>query len=109
MIETYEGILRDNRIEWTGNAPMATPPEKGLRVRVTVLDQVGVGQTRSPGQRMADALERLAALTPLLPELPDPAAWERQLRTDRPLPGREPWIATSSSTPRSRSMRTCEH
>jgi hypothetical protein len=41
-----------------------------------------------PGGRMADLLEQLAAIQ-ALPDLTDPARWERDLRQDRELPGRE--------------------
>jgi hypothetical protein len=39
------------------------------------------------GQRMAAALEQLAAIHALA-EITDPAAWERENRQDRALPGR---------------------
>jgi hypothetical protein len=88
MLETYQGILREDRIEWSGAAPQL-PPEQAVRVEVTLLDNVpraapGAGR----GARMAAALEALAAL-PTRTDVPDPAAWEREARQDRPLPGRD--------------------
>jgi hypothetical protein len=38
---------------------------------------------------MREALERLAARNAFA-EIEDPVAWQREIREDRPLPGREP-------------------
>ena len=38
-------------------------------------------------QRLAEALEQLAALNPFS-DIADPVAWQREQRQDRPLPGR---------------------
>jgi hypothetical protein len=43
---------------------------------------------RSRGAAMAAALQRIADAGG--PEIRDPLQWERDLRTDRPLPGRKP-------------------
>jgi hypothetical protein len=64
MLETYQGVLRDNRIEWSGDAPKVLSPDHAVRVHVTVLDSVTV-PVEEQGKRMAAALERLAALTKL--------------------------------------------
>jgi hypothetical protein len=87
MLKTYQGILHDNRIDWSGEAPQLPPADQGVRVRVTLLDKVPVPDG-SQGQRMAAALERLAASRSLT-HIPDPAAWEREMRGDRPFPGRD--------------------
>ncbi len=87
MLETYQGILHDNRIEWSGEAPQALPPDQAVRVHVTLLEKVPVSDGNQ-GQRMAAALERLAT-SQALAHIPDPAAWERETREDRPMPGRE--------------------
>lgn len=89
MLETYQGILRDSHIEWSGDAPARLPADQGVRVHVTLLDRVPADSTETnQGQRMAAALERLAAL-PALEDISDPSAWERETRQDRPLPGRD--------------------
>ncbi|MEM1043680.1 MAG: hypothetical protein AAGI91_13765 [Bacteroidota bacterium] len=83
MPRTYEGTLTGDRIDWHRDAP----PERGpLPVRVTVLGDEQSAAER--GQRMAGALRRLAA-SEAFREIEDPAAWQRDIRTDRPLPGRE--------------------
>ena len=87
MLETYQGLLRDNRIEWSGDAPKVLLRDQAVRVHVTVLDSVTVPAAEQ-GKRMAAALEKLAALNALA-GMDDPAAWERETRQDRPLPGRD--------------------
>lgn len=39
--------------------------------------------------RRAEAIERLRALGGLKDIIPDPVAWQREMREDRPLPGRD--------------------
>lgn len=87
MLETYQGILHDNRIEWSGEAPQLPPANQGVRVHVTLLEKVPA-PNENQGQRMAAALERLAASRSLA-HIANPAAWERATREDRPLPDRE--------------------
>ena len=40
-------------------------------------------------QRRMEALARLRALGGLRDAIPDPVAWQREMRKDRPLPGRD--------------------
>ncbi len=84
MTTTYQGTLDGDRIVWDGPAPAAG---QKLRVQVTVVEpnQMSDAERR---RRMLEALEALAAL----PERSFPAdavAWQRDIRNDRPLPGRE--------------------
>jgi hypothetical protein len=55
MRRTYEGTLRGNRIDWSGEAPT---PKRALRVYITVLEEVDADESR--GRRMAEALNHLA-------------------------------------------------
>lgn len=87
MLETYQGVLRDNRIEWSGDAPRTLTREDGVRVHITLLDRLPSNAVEQ-GRRMAEALERLAALN-ATSAIGDPVAWERETRQDRPLPGRD--------------------
>lgn len=89
MLRTYKAILRGNRVEWSTDAPGHLPPEHPIPVHVTLLDEPAVLRANlSQGQRMAAALEQLST-DHTLAELSDPAAWECEMRGDRPLPGRE--------------------
>jgi hypothetical protein len=87
MPNTYEGVLHDNRIEWSG-APPDLKPDRAVRVRVTFLDRPPSDSVISQGDRMVAALERLAAHNGWQ-ALPDGVTWEREMRQDRPLPGRD--------------------
>lgn len=87
MLETYQATLHDNHIEWSGEAPQSLPPNQAVRVHVTILEKLPACD-RNQGERMAAALEQLAA-SHSLEHIPDPAAWQRQTREDRPLPGRD--------------------
>ena len=76
-------------------APKGLPP--GVVRAVIVLDaSEKVPSQRQPlpvetPEQMAkrvEAMTRLAAMGGI-PEIPDPVAWQREIRKDRPLPGRD--------------------
>jgi len=83
-METYRAILRGNRLEWTDERPVDVNPEQP--VEVTILNEPD--QTSTRRKRMAEALEKLAA-TDAFSEISDPIEWQREIRKDRPLPGRD--------------------
>ncbi|MBN2392453.1 MAG: hypothetical protein JXR84_17115 [Anaerolineae bacterium] len=89
MLPTYKAILRGNRLEWRGDA-VNIAKDRAVSVYVTVLDDTVLQTTdaESRGQRMAAALEKLAQLDTCA-AITDPVAWERQMRQERALPGRE--------------------
>jgi len=82
MVKTYKAILRANRLEWSEEIPERLAEDRPVKVSVTVLEG-DAGQ----GDRMAEALEALAH-SDAGSRIPDPAAWEREQRDDRHLPGR---------------------
>lgn len=86
-METYRAILKGNRLEWIESEPTHLDAEQP--VEVTILDTPGEVDAATQGQRMAKALERLAASN-ALSHIKDPSEWQREIRKDRPLPGREP-------------------
>ncbi len=83
MPDRYTAILRGNQLEWTGVAP--AQPDRGTATPVTVIVRQRIPDS---GRQMAAALERLAREDPPI-EIGDPAQWERSLRQDRPLLGRD--------------------
>ena len=83
-METYRAILKGNQLEWTDPAPVDLNPEQP--VEVTILEERD--QTANRRKRMAEALEKLAA-SDAFSEISDPVEWQREIRKDRPLPGRE--------------------
>lgn len=83
MSNTYQAVLRGNRLEWSGDVPDRLAEDRPVRVSVTILET-----TAGQGQRMAAALEKLADLK-AASGIADPAAWEREQRAERRLPGRD--------------------
>jgi hypothetical protein len=89
MLNTYKAILKGNYLEWDEDAPAHLTPNDAVAVYVTILDEpIATSSVIEQGQRMVAALEQLAAIN-ALSDLTDPAAWEREVRQDRPLPDRE--------------------
>ena len=89
MLMTYKAKLNGDRIEWSDEIP---PSLNGgtADVLVTVLitpEGVPVAEADLRRRRVA-ALERIAARGEIM-SIPDPVAWQQELREDRPLPGRE--------------------
>lgn len=83
-MQTYRAILKGDRLEWTDSEPADLNPEQP--VEVTILDEQDRLADRR--RRMAEALENLAAAD-AFSEISDPVEWQREIRKDRPLPGRD--------------------
>ncbi len=66
------------------------PNERAVSVDVTIRrdDRSMASPTEHAGERMAAALEKLAASSATA-SIEDPVAWQREVRRDRPLPGRD--------------------
>lgn len=84
MTRSYRAVISDDHIEWTNGAPER---KEKLHVTVTVADEDQLDDSER-GARMAEALAELARIG-AFSEIEDPAAWEREIRRDRPLPGRD--------------------
>ncbi|MDQ3363337.1 MAG: hypothetical protein M3534_17090 [Actinomycetota bacterium] len=81
MQESYEAILRGDRLEWSGESrPDPARRNRPVAVRVTVIDD---SASTGDGRLMSEALERLAA-SHALPDLVDPSSWQREARRERP-------------------------
>lgn len=89
MIQTYKAVLRGKQLEWSGDAPECSEEEQPVDVYVTILQEndASLGAA-ARGQKMADALEKLASVN-ALSEISDPSAWQREERQDRKLPDRD--------------------
>lgn len=88
MLSTYKAVLQGDHLEWSDEAPVLTP-DQPVAVYVTILNEAEQpAMALSQGQRMAGALERLAA-TSVFNDITEPESWQRETRHDRPLPGRE--------------------
>ena len=86
MVRTYNALLRGNSLEWIGEAPEGSE-NYSMTVEVTVLEESYPAEARPRGDEMAAILEKLAE-SGAVSEITDPVAWQRDLRQDRPLPGR---------------------
>ncbi len=89
VLHTYKAILRGNHVEWCGDVDQRIAVDRPVAVHITILeDLVAPVGVESQGERMATALEHLAAIHALA-EVSDPAIWEREIRQERVLPGRQ--------------------
>jgi hypothetical protein len=89
MLPTYKAILKGNRVEWCGDVDRNIVGNHPVAVHITILDDpVAPASVESRGKLMVTALERLAEIHALA-DVVDPAAWEREIRKDRLLPGRQ--------------------
>ncbi len=96
-VTTFQGTVENGRVRLAADVRL---PENAtvyvvvpdMEPNVSDEDRSQSGQEQSPqarGQRMAAALERLAAI-PAFPDISDPVAWQRAERADRDLPDRAP-------------------
>ena len=86
-MRTYRALLRGDHLEWLGEAP-EFQTDAPLSVHVTIVEPEPVAEVYARGPAMAALLEKLAARGTFA-AIPDPGRWQRELRQDRALPGRE--------------------
>ena len=91
---TYRAVIRHDPvkhhdyIEWISGKPRTTAP---LDVEViTWEDKSDLNQYKADSdmEKAVTSLKKLAELG-TFSEIEDPVAWQREIRKDRPLPGRE--------------------
>ncbi len=84
MPEIYEAIMQGDRIvEWIGMCPPQV--EAGLRVKVSIT----IIETVPSGEAMAEIMNRMAKTIDVQAIFGDASEWQREVRKDRPLPGRD--------------------
>jgi len=86
-MRTYKALLYRDRLEWLEEVP-ESQADAPLRVYVTVLEQEPPAEAHARGHAMAAILEKLAERH-TFSVITDPVRWQRELRQDRVLPGRE--------------------
>ena len=84
MSTTYKAILKGDHVEWVGPAPETNG---GVAVEITVIHEPSADEVANRGKAMAAALQQIADAGGV-PAIPDPVEWQREIRRDRPLPGR---------------------
>ena len=87
---TYRAVLKGDRIEWRGEVPPEADRDRAIPVDVTIVrdERFSASRAAHAGERMAAALENLAA-SQAVAGIEDPVVWQREVRRDRPLPGRD--------------------
>lgn len=73
-------------MDWVAEAPDCQQ-DRPISVMVTILDGGPFSEEASRGQEMAAILEQLAR-SGAFEEIKDPLSSQREVREDRPLPGR---------------------
>lgn len=87
-MNTYKAVLKGNTLEWSDEAPDIVGSDQAISVHVTILDRTMLRpQRQARGQKMAAALERLAAKKGIA--IDDPSAWQQDVRQDRSLAERD--------------------
>lgn len=84
MLRTYKAVLRGDRVEWIDSPPA---PARPTPVHITLLEDEPA-ELAVRGREMAAALEVLAQSGGLA-GIGDPVSWQREVRQERILPGRE--------------------
>ncbi len=85
MLQTFRAVLKGNSIEWIDEAPQLG--DQSIAVHITVLEETVGSDSATRGQRMAEVLEKLASNRAFSDV--DPAVWQREVRQDRSIPGRD--------------------
>ncbi|MEG4485955.1 hypothetical protein [Microcoleus sp. D2_18a_B4] len=86
MQRIFEAILKGNILEWVNQVP--TQGDRPVRVYVTLQEDRSTLSAEFSRQRIVEVLEKIAANN-VFAEISDPVEWQRDLRQDRPLPGRD--------------------
>ncbi len=89
MTRTYAALLRGDRLEWTGETPAAGDPDHPVRVQVVIDEPPPQEDEAERWKKAVEALKRIRERGTLAALIPDPVAWQREIRKDRPLLGRE--------------------
>ena len=86
MLEKYRATIHGNTIEWDDQIPDAVARNGSVDVFVTLVEESNI--TEEPnGKRAAEILRKIADRGGIK-SIPDPDKWLREIRKDRPLPGR---------------------
>ena len=85
MQRIFEAILKGNLLEWANEVPRQG--DRPVRVYVTLQEEPSTLSAEFRRQRIVEIWEKIAANN-VFAEISDPVEWQRDLRQDRPLPGR---------------------
>ena len=85
MKRVYKAILRGDRVQWLNGA---LDEEGPLLVEITVTKELDPKEEAVLSKPVSQLFQELADMG-AFSEIDDPVAWQREIRKDRPLPGRD--------------------
>jgi hypothetical protein len=88
VLTTLKATVEGDKLRWQESPDGLLPANRPVPVLVTILNGKGEASAAEQGRRRVTVLQKLAALN-ALSKIPDPAKWQREIRDDRELPGRE--------------------
>ncbi|MEG4343483.1 hypothetical protein QUB70_09360 [Microcoleus sp. A003_D6] len=86
MQRIFEAILKGNLLEWANEFPRQG--DRPVRVYVTLQEERSTLSAEFRRQRIVEILEKIAANN-VFADISNPVEWQRDLRQDRPLLGRD--------------------
>ena len=86
MQRIFEAILKGNLLEWANEVPKQG--DEPVKVYVTLQEERSTLSAQLRRQRIVEILEKIATNNAFA-EISDPVEWQRDLRQDHPLPGRD--------------------
>ena len=88
MDHGYDAIMRGDTLEWTGARPVGLPQDEAIAVEVVLKTVQSLDAEEERKRRLGEALDSVVKLNPFR-DMDDPVAWQREMRVDRSLCGRE--------------------
>lgn len=85
MKRAYKAILRGDLAQWLNGAPEEEGP---LLVEITVTKELDPDEEAVLSKPVSELFKALADMG-TFDDIEDPVAWQREIRKDRPLPGRD--------------------
>ncbi|NLL10292.1 MAG: hypothetical protein GX268_05270 [Methanomicrobiales archaeon] len=88
MLRTYKATIKNNHIEWDNDTNEVINSDSAVPVFITILDEPLPDDKKNRGKGMVSALNEVVKLK-AFSEVGDPVEFIREMRQDRPFPGRE--------------------
>lgn len=86
MQKTFDAILKNNSIQWIDKTP-EIDLDNSIKIQVTFLEDNLLIKNKSNGQKMANALEKIAHKNTF--SNINPSEWQKEIRQERPLLNRD--------------------
>lgn len=86
MQRIFEAILKGNHLEWADEVPKYG--NRPIKVYVTLQEEDSLTSDELRQKKIVEILEKIAKNN-IFADISDPVEWQRELRQDRSLPGRD--------------------